>query len=920
MYQKGNPVLPGTYRADIALNGQLKNRQDIRIHANDDGSHPVVCVSRKLLELLGVDMARLSPEATALLEADNCAELGKLIENATATFVPESQQVDISIPQISLRRDARGYVSPELWDSGVTSGILGYNFNSNYSKSRGDAYSSAYLGLDGGFNIGAWRLRHKGALSWRQTGGSQYQVLDTYARRDIIPLKSQLTLGDSNTSGEIFDTQSFRGVQLASDDRMLPNSLRGYAPVVRGIARTSARVTIRQAGNILLETTVAPGAFVIDDLYATGYGGDLNVTVSEADGSEQRFVVPYAAVTQLLRPGALRFGATAGVTRSHYLGRQAHFLQGTLQYGLNNSMTGYGGVQASADYLALLGGMAFATPIGAMSVDLSHAQTAVDAEKAKGQSLRLSYNKNILSTGSNFSMAAYRFSTSGYLDFANAMQALDAERQGYATNMLDRPRNRLSLTADQSLGEWGNLSISGYTQNYWNREGQDLQYQFSYHKRMGRISYGISANRSRMSSGGMENRLLLSVNLPLGGSAGMDAPQMSAQLSRNADGRYSQLATVSGTAGEDRQYGYGASVSRDGISGTSSGTLNGQYTGARAFAGATLGRGQDYTSASFNMNGSVVAHPGGVTLSPHRGDTMAVVHAPGAAGAKVAGYPGLRLDASGNAVVPYLRPYELNEVAIDPVGSSMDVEMRETSQQVAPRDGAVVFLKYGTNTGRAVLFQVRLPGGDALPFGATVKDEQGQSVGMVGQDGQLYARLKENSRQLSITWGGKAHERCTVPVAAALLQGERGKLQQAAAVCAPDQITAQAASDDERNVELLGGTHTVDIFVNGKRMERRDVAFLPLDGEQRPAPCMSTVDLQEYGVQLSKEQLLLPCQQVLASIRGANWRHEAGFQRLDVQVPSELLTARSPRRDMHMADAASQHDETAMKITRKRKP
>ncbi|MEG2964681.1 MAG: fimbria/pilus outer membrane usher protein, partial [Janthinobacterium sp.] len=341
---------PGTYRGDIALNGQLKNRQDIRIHANDDGSHPVVCVSRKLLELLGVDMTRLSPQATALLEADNCAELGKLIENATAKFVPESQQVDISIPQIALRRDARGYVSPELWDSGVTSGMLGYSFNSNHNKSGDSAFNSAYLGLDGGFNLGAWRLRHKSALSWQQAGGSHYQVLDTYLRRDITSLKSQLTLGDANTSGEIFDTQSVRGVQLASDDRMLPNSLRGYAPVVRGIARTSARVTIRQAGNILLETTVAPGAFVIDDLYATGYGGDLNVTVSEADGSEQRFVVPYAAVTQLLRPGTLRFGATAGVTRNNYLSQQAGFMQGTVQYGLNNSLTGYGGVQASADY------------------------------------------------------------------------------------------------------------------------------------------------------------------------------------------------------------------------------------------------------------------------------------------------------------------------------------------------------------------------------------------------------------------------------------------------------------------------------------------------------------------------------------------------------------------------------------------
>lgn len=905
VYQKGNPVRPGTYRADIALNGQLKNRQDIQIHANDDGSNPVVCVSRKLLELLGVDLIRLSPESTALLEAGNCADLSKLIENATAKFVPESQQVDISIPQISLRRNARGYVSPELWDSGVMSGMLGYSFNSNHSKSGDNNFNSVYLGLDGGLNIGAWRLRHKGALSWQQAGGSSYQVLDTYLRRDIIALKSQLTLGEANTSGEIFDTQSFRGVQLASDDRMLPNSLRGYAPVVRGIARTSARVTIRQAGNILLETTVAPGAFVIDDLYATGYGGDLSVTVSEADGSEQRFVVPYAAVTQLLRPGTVRFGATAGVTRNSYLSQQARFLQGTVQYGLSNSMTGYGGAQASTDYLALLGGMAFATPIGAMSVDVSHAQTALAASKAKGQSMRVSYSKNILSTGSNFSMAAYRFSTSGYLDFANAMQVLDAEQKGYATSVLERPRNRLSLTADQSLGEWGNLSISGYAQNYWNRSGQDLQYQFSYNKRLGQVGFGVSANRGRMSYGGMENRLLLSVSLPLGGNSSLDAPQMSAQLARNADGRYSQLATISGTAGDERQYGYGASVSRDGASGTSSGTLNGQYTGARAFMGASIGRGKDYTGASLNMSGSVVAHPGGVTLSPHRGETMAVIHAPGAAGARVAGYPGLRLDAGGNAVVPYLRPYELNEVAIDPVGSSMDVELRETSQQVAPRDGAVVFLKYGTNTGRAVLFHVRLAGGGVLPFGAAVKDEQGQAVGMVGQDGQLYARLQENSRSLSVSWGGRTHERCSLPVPASVMQGEGGKLQQAEAVCVPDKMMATAQAGAAARAELVPGAYQVDIFLNGKRMERREVAFLADAGSQSVSPCMSNVDLREYGIPLSKEQLLLPCQAVLSSIPGASWTYESKASRLDLQVPHGVLATRAADRSAPLAAVAA---------------
>ncbi|MDM0004056.1 fimbria/pilus outer membrane usher protein [Variovorax sp. J22G73] len=767
-YQSGNPVLPGRYRADVMLNGQLTTRQDVRIDANSDGSNPVVCVTRELLELLGVDVGRLStlPKGE---QAGRCPSLGTLIESASATFTPESQLLEISIPQAAMRHNARGHVSPELWNRGVTAGMLSYNLNTSHNTTRSGNFSSAYLGLDGGFNLGGWRLRHSGAMSWQPRAGSQYHALNTYVQRDVTSLKSQLTLGQANTSGEIFDTLAYNGVQLASDDRMLPDSMRGYAPVIRGIARTNARVTIRQSGNVLLETTVAPGAFVINDLYPTGYGGHLNVTVSEADGSQQIFVVPYASVSQLLRPGTMRFSLTGGRTRSNFVDKQSSLLQGTFQYGLNNNFTAYGGVQASDAYRSFLAGLAFGTPIGAVALDLTHAQTDLLTGPSKGQSMRVSYSKNILSTGSNFALAAYRYSTKGFLDFSNAMQQLDAAKRGYDVNQLSRPRSRLSLSVDQSLGTWGQIAISGYTQDYWNRSGTDVQYQASYSKQVGRLSFGISANRSRSGHGDMMNRVLLTMSIPLGALG--EGPQLTAQAGRDPYGKTNQQATLSGTAGEDRQYGYGATFGRD-SAGKLSTALNGQYTGPSAMLTGSLGRGDGYRSASFGMSGTVVAHPGGVTLTPYRGETIAVIKAQGAQGAKVVGYPGLRLDASGHAVVPYLRPYELNEVAIDPVGTSMNVELGETSQQVAPRAGAVVYLKYGTRSGRALLLNVRLDDGSPLPFGANVVGEDGSSVGVAGQGGQLYVRVKEDTRQLVVSWGNQARQRCTLALPALAEQAE----------------------------------------------------------------------------------------------------------------------------------------------------
>ncbi len=82
-----------------------------------------------------------------------------------------------------------------------------------------------------------------------------------------------------------FDSVSFRGVQLASDDNMLPDSLKGFAPVVRGIAKSNAQITIKQNGYTIYQTYVSPGAFEISDLYSTSSSGDLLVEIKEADGS-----------------------------------------------------------------------------------------------------------------------------------------------------------------------------------------------------------------------------------------------------------------------------------------------------------------------------------------------------------------------------------------------------------------------------------------------------------------------------------------------------------------------------------------------------------------------------------------------------------------------------------------------------------
>ncbi|OPA86348.1 fimbrial protein [Pseudomonas fluorescens] len=800
LYQSGNPVMSGEYRADILVNSSLNGRQDVRIVSDKQGKHPRVCVNTRLLDLVGVDVATLSSTALATLEQEGeCPVISEVIDGATAYFSTDTQQLDFSIPQIAMRRNARGYVNPQLWDRGVGSAMLGYDFNANRSKSQTGQYDSAYMGLRAGLNVGDWRLRHNGSFSWQTQNGGKYQQINTFAQRDLTGLKSQLTVGEANTTGEIFDTLAYRGVEVASDDRMLPDALRGYAPVVRGIARTNARVSISQGGNLIQQTTVSPGAFAIDDLYATGYGGDLQVTVLEADGTEQRFIVPYASVSQLLRPGTSRFSLTAGETRNNYIDEEAPLIQGTYQRGLTNAFTGFTGAQLSDGYAAMLGGVAFGTPIGALAIDLTQARTELAAGAEQGQSVRLSYSKNIQSTGSNFSLAAYRFSTSGYLDFNNALLFRDADNTGTDTTTFGRPRNRLTLSIDQSLDNWGHLSLSGFTQNYWNQPGQDVQYQMGYSNRLGRVSYGVNVSRSRVGLGDMDNSLLFTMSMPLEFGSSANVPQLSARMGRDSQGYYNQQASVSGSAGEDHEYGYSLTAGREGMGGSTSTSIDGQYQGSKMRVNGSLSQGDGYTSASVGGGGTLVAHPNGVTLTPHSGETMAVINAPGAAGAKVVGYPGLRLDGKGTAVVSYLQPYQRNEIAIDPEGIADGVELSETSQQIAPRAGAVVSVEFATVRGDALLLNVRLKDQSPLPFGAKVVDDAGNSAGTVGQGGQLYARVKEGTHRLHVSWGGQDDQACTVKVPEVK---EQGPLFKANAICLDD---TRLTDVDENSVNKSAG-------------------------------------------------------------------------------------------------------------------
>ncbi|MEN3808967.1 fimbria/pilus outer membrane usher protein [Chromobacterium piscinae] len=759
-------AFPGNYRADVYANSVWIGRRDVQMKELAEGK-VLACFNRAMMDELGVDFTKVGNAAgvPGRDEPARCVDIAMVVPGAFSSFNSSDLRLDVSIPQKYMRAQARGYVAPEYWDAGAPfAGFLNYNAN-GYRYDNGAAGKSTqyYFGANAGLNIGLWRFRYNGSLTQQDSGNGQsqrnYQGASAYTQRDVTDWHSVLTLGDYFTPSDMFSSVPFRGVQLSSDDRMLPESMQGYAPVVRGVAETNAKVSIRQNGNLIYENVVPPGEFSIDDLYNTGFSGDLEVTVTEADGRVRKFVVPYAAVPQLLREGQSRYAITAAQWRDNSLNKRPDFVQATYQRGISNSLTLYGGLIAADHYQSALFGSGVNTPLGALALDVTQSWARnlpynASAANMQGQSYRVTYSKLMESTRTNFTVAAYRFSTDGYLelrDYANLINQV---------GVVYRAKNKFQLNADQPLGEGrGQLFFTGSTQDYWNQKGRDLTYQLGYSNSFKSVSLNLSAGRTQDSTGRIVNQYMLSLSMPLGREP--YSPLLSTSVSGSSDRSGNAQVNLSGTTGELRNLSYNvyASGNRSSAGANSSGgggSVQYATSVATLTAGASSSGGNSQANAG--ISGALVFHPGGVTAAQSLGESFAVVEAPGAEGAAVSNTNGVRVNKNGYAVVSSLMPYRRNEITLDPKGMDQDVELQETSVQDAPRAGAIVMLKFNTQQGKPVIVTLKRPDGSHLPVGATVSGGD-DFLTMVGQGGRAFLRGVEG-KPLTASWGSDAGQQC----------------------------------------------------------------------------------------------------------------------------------------------------------------
>ncbi|MBE4852845.1 fimbrial biogenesis outer membrane usher protein [Enterobacter cloacae complex sp. P40RS] len=758
--------LPGTYRVDVLIGGQIVDTREIKFDAVKNAEGETIlqpCLSVAQLNSWGIKTG-LFPD---LASGGECAKLSA-IPQASTELVFTVQQLAIGIPQAALSAQARGYVPPEMWDEGIAAALLNYSLSGSNNWGHGSNANSLYANLRSGINVGPWRIRNYATWTRDSNGNRKWDNVYVYAQRAIVPLKAQLTTGDGASQADVYDSIPFRGVQLASDDDMMPDSLKGYAPVVRGIARTNAQVIIHQNGYQIYQSDVAPGAFEITDIYPTGSAGDLDVTVKESDGSEQRFSVAFASLPVLQREGRFKFAITGGQYRStNNDADQTLFSQLTGIYGLPYGLTLYGGLQESSKYHSLAAGMGKNLgDFGAFSTDVTQAwSTSQNMQRNSGQSWRIRYSKNFVGTGTHFAIAGYRYSTSGYYGM---QEVLD----NYSDNsaLQNRRRNRAELTMSQNIGQnLGALTLSAVREDYWNSDKTIASYSAVYNNAWQSVNYGITYtfskngstdSYSRTTRYGKDRQIALSVSIPLEAFLPRTWVNYSINASKNNGTTHS--VGLNGTALENNalswnvQQGHGTDAV--GYTGNASVDFKGTY--GEAYAGYGYDKGSD--RLNYGLQGGIIAHADGVTFSQPLGETSVLVKAPGAVGVSIQNQSGAKTDWRGYTAVSNLTPYRKNDVALRTDTLPDDVELELTNKTVIPTRGAVVRADYVAKVGMRVLMTLHHSGGEPVPFGAIATATNSESSFIVGDKGQVYLTGLSPNGTLLVKWGNEDSEQCRV--------------------------------------------------------------------------------------------------------------------------------------------------------------
>lgn len=737
-------VAPNDYILDIYLNDKYITRSVV--HITDDPDSPNkqrYCIPKNTVKKLDFSQKLIDLDKVQT----DCIDTRLMNHVVFWRLNMAEQRVDVSSPQVMLNERPAGYIDSSLWETGGNSGFLKYYYN-YYNSNYGDdkKQDSSFLNINSGINLEDWQFRHSGsAVIGDNSHPDQYTSYENKLMRVLPRLKTQLTLGDFYTNSSTLNNNTsiaIRGLQLASDDRMLPLSQQSYAPTITGYAKTNALVRVRQNQQVIMERTVPAGAFNITDLQTPGTGGTLNIDVIEANGEIRSFDIPYNNFIQTIRAQQYRYQVAAGNFRNNTKSYDEKLINASFDYGLNDFISLSSAALISDHYQSYILGTALNTRLGGIALEGNYVKANIDQYNNNLDSYLITarYNLALNNAKTNINLNSSYYANDQYYSFDEVMQKRYLNTVEFSPLYRGRPKSSNYIQLTQNLGSrFGAVSASFSQYKFWEQSNEQKFYQASYSNTYKNINYyiGVQHTENTKNNSDKDTQYFVNINIPFSFGKKNTNLKLSSEVYPDNHSLNTHQVGIFGNLGDNQQLGYNfnymGSKEKDLLTSSLSYRANPIY-----LAGSYTTDFEHQRQYSLQAQGAIVAHRHGITLTNDLTDTYAIIHAKGLEGSRLFNGNNIKIDRWGNAVIPYLNPYQYNSINIDPNTIPLNTEVSATQLQVVPKSNASILVDFKASKTTKALIGLTTAEGKIIPMGAQVKDPSNLIMSTVGQGQQVF--------------------------------------------------------------------------------------------------------------------------------------------------------------------------------------
>jgi len=642
--------------------------------------------------------------------------------------------------------DARanpGWVAPPRPDLG---GVLNYTLFGGATKAFGPGFtgfSGANAALD------ARLFGPYGTLT--QTG-----ILGSTTTRnlDALRLETGLTYSDPETlvsyragdtiSGGLPWTRPIRlgGLQMQRNFALRPDLVTLPLPSYSGSAAVPSTVDVYVNNVRALSQPVTPGPYQISNLPLLSGGGTARVVMQDAAGHQIEASLPYFTSPTLLRQGLTDYTLEAGYPRlnfatqsNDYLGKPA--FSGGVRHGAFDWLTLEAHGEAGAGVVNM--GTGLAAELASWGV-LSLAASASRFDERFGYQIYAAFDTQLC--GVTFHASSQR-TFRAYNDLSSAISRFLPLQSSLlngilpselATPFSSRPPKALDTVSIGFPLPFDGSSLSfGYIHLATDDRIRSEILNVSYSRPIfADATFHVTAFTDlgdRKNTG-----IFAGLSIPLNGSI-----SASAGASAGAGGSNYNVDVAKTMQPVPGSYGWRV---HDSEGTTPYRSAAGSYRSSVAQFGGEIRQVGGTVGGTLQAQGAVAAIGGGVFLSNRIDDAFAVVDA-GLPDIEVLyeNRPVGKTNGAGKILIPGLRSYQKNQVAIDARDLPLNAEAPTTQDVVAPADRAGVVVRFeAKNDNDTAMVVLTDKDNKPLAVGSPVRLENSPEAFVVGYDGQTYLK------------------------------------------------------------------------------------------------------------------------------------------------------------------------------------